>query len=479
MSTVCVHGLGYVGLPTAALLADAGHEITGYDVDRALLDRLSRGEITVDEPGLEAILERVLGESLVPSGEPVPAAYHLVCVPTPLSSDDGHAGADASPGADTEAHVGTGRIGADLSAVEAAGETITGVLRPEDTVILESTVPPGTTTRVLGPLLERSGLTVGEFSLAYSPETVLPGSVVAELRANDRDVGGVDERSVRRARELYASFVDGELRTTTDPTFAEFVKLIQNTYRDTNIALANELAKIAADYGLDAREAIASANHHPRVEIHQPGPGVGGHCIPIDPLFLGQSSDQLDLIERARAVNDGMAGYVADLIESHRGSLAGAQVAILGIAYKGNVADTRGSPGLRLAGVLEERARARPAAVAESTSESQGRLADAAPRARGADQPVGERDGGTSGTRDGPLEVRLHDPHVADQRLALCPLDEALSGADAVVVAADHDEYADLDPAACERLQEPFVVDAKGVLDAAAWEAAGATVRRI
>ncbi len=425
MSSVCVHGLGYIGLPTAAMLADSGHDVVGYDVDEELLDRLERGEVSIDEPGLDEFVERALAGSLSVSCDAVPAEYHLICVPTPLNGDR-----------------------ADLSYVEAAGETVATVLREDDTVILESTVPPGTTVDILAPILEGSGLSVGEFSLAYSPETVLPGNVMAELRATDRAVGGIDETSVERTGELYESFVEGELRTTTDPTLCEFVKLIQNTYRDVNIALANEIAMIAADYGLDSREAIALANHHPRVDLHQPGPGVGGHCIPIDPLFLGQHSENLDLIERARAVNDGMAEYVTDLLETHLGSLAGATVAILGVAYKGNVADARESPGLRLAEVLQTRTRAT--------------------------QTTG------SGGGEAAVDVRLHDSHVTDQRFALSPLEEALSGADAVVVATDHDEYRELNPTeVATHLDGEIIIDAKGLLDAAAWEAAGLTVIRL
>lgn len=427
MSSVCVHGLGYIGLPTAAVLAEAGHDVFGYDVDVELLDALEAGELDVDEPGLDDVIASALDGSLSVTREVVPADYHLICVPTPLEDER-----------------------AELSYVEAAGEAVAAELRPGDTVILESTVPPGTTVEVLGPVLERSGLDVGEFSLAYSPETVLPGNVIAELHDNDRAIGGVDAASVEAAVTLYGSFVEGELRTMSDPTLAEFVKLLQNTYRDVNIALANEVATIAADYDLDSREAIALANHHPRVNIHQPGPGVGGHCIPIDPLFLGQGSDRLDLIERARAINDGMAAYVTDLLEGELGSIADASVAILGVAYKGNVADARESPGLRLAETLQRRARATQAPGAEGTGAT--------------DAEAG-------------IDVRLHDPHVTDSHLALESLPDALSGADAAVIATDHDEYAVLDPIeVAAQLDGDTVIDAKGILDVAAWEAAGVTV---
>jgi UDP-N-acetyl-D-mannosaminuronic acid dehydrogenase len=423
MSSVCVHGLGYIGLPTAAMLADSGHEVVGYDVNDELLDRLEGGDVPIDEPGLDEFVAEALAGSLSVARTVPPAEYHLICVPTPLDGDH-----------------------ADLAYVESAAESVASVLRVDDTVILESTVPPGTTVETVAPILETSGLSAGEFSLAYSPETVLPGSVIAELRANDRAVGGIDETSLARAAALYDSFVEGNLRTTTNPTLAEFVKLIQNTYRDVNIALANEIAMIAGDYDLDSRAAIGLANHHPRVNLHQPGPGVGGHCIPIDPLFLGQDSERLDLIERARAVNDGMAEYVTDLLGSNLDSLADSSIAVLGVAYKGNVADARESPGLRLAEVLQARTQVAGATGASATG----------------------------------VDVRLHDPHVTDQRFALAPFEAALAGADAVVIATDHDEYTELDPDdIASQLDGDLVVDAKGLLDVAVWEAAGLRVVRL
>ncbi|NHN46473.1 nucleotide sugar dehydrogenase [Halostella sp. JP-L12] len=429
MSTICVHGLGYIGLPTAAMFANYDHDVIGYDADSEVIDQLNDGEVHFDEPGLRAFVTQALESgNLTVSDEVVPAKYHIIAVPTPFDDDTKEA---------------------DLAYVKTAGEAIVPHLRTGDTVILESTVPPGTTVDVLQPVLEESGLNAGnDFALVHCPETVLPGNIITELRENNRIIGGVNGVSTQAAVRLYESFVEGEIRTTANATTAEFVKLIQNTFRDTNIALANEIAILADDYGIDSREAIDLANQHPRVDIHQPGPGVGGHCLPIDPWFLGQNSDKLDLIEVARQVNDGMSEYVIEILQDELGSVAGKKIAILGVAYKGNVGDTRMSPGLKLARDLQ---------AVESTE------ADAA-----------IVDGGSS------VDIALHDPHVTDSTLDLTDLDDAVSDADAVVITTDHDEFEQLDPRQIGDLMNwDLVVDTKAILPEARWQSADMTLRRI
>ncbi|ACV46225.1 MULTISPECIES: nucleotide sugar dehydrogenase [Halomicrobium] len=431
MSSVCVHGLGYIGLPTAAMLANYGHTVIGYDVDEELVNDLQAGQITFDEPGLQAFVTEALESgNLEVSDEVGPAKYHIIAVPTPF---------------DEEAKV------ADISYIEAAGEAITPHLRPGDSVILESTVPPGTTVNTLQPVLEESGLAAGnDFALIHCPETVLPGNIITELRENDRIIGGVNGVSTEAAVRLYESFVEGDIHTTANATTAEFVKLIQNTYRDTNIALANELAQLARDYDIDSREAIHLANQHPRVEIHQPGPGVGGHCLPIDPWFLGQNSDNLDLISTAREINDGMVDYIVDLVGSTLGTLAGKQIAILGVAYKGNVDDIRNSPGLEIARQLQSL----PSDTATPIS----------------------ADGG----QEAGIQIKLHDPHVQDQTLDLDSLADATDDADAVIIATDHEEYTEIDPPKLKsRMGSKLVVDTKAILEQSTWEDAGFTVIRI
>jgi UDP-N-acetyl-D-mannosaminuronic acid dehydrogenase len=432
MSTVCVHGLGYIGLPTAAMLANYGHDVTGYDTNEEVITQLQEGEIHIDEPGLRAFVTQAFESGNLEVTTEVPEAkYHIICVPTPF---------------DTEAKQ------ADLAYIEAAGEAIKPYLRTGDTVILESTVPPGTTNDVLRPMLEDTGLAAGaDFALAHCPETVLPGDIISEMRQNARIIGGVNGVSTEAAVRLYESFVEGEIRTTANATTAEFVKLIQNTYRDANIAIANEIAKLAHDHEIDSREAIALANKHPRVEIHQPGPGVGGHCLPVDPWFLGQNTEQLDLIKHAREVNDGMSDYTIDILDKELDGLADARIAILGVAYKGNVGDTRESPGLKLARELQE-------AVPQT-----------------AEAPLTD-----GGSQISPVDVTLHDPHVNDQTLQLLPLQDAVEDTSAVVIATDHDEFENLSPQRfIDWMDGNLIVDSKATLDENQWKTEGFSIHRI
>jgi UDP-N-acetyl-D-mannosaminuronic acid dehydrogenase len=413
---VCVYGLGYIGLPTAAVLADTGHDVTGYDVDTGLLESLRNGDVPVDEAGLADLVADVVEDgSLSLSAIPVEADYHVVCVPTPL---------------------GDGGQSADLGMVEAAAEAAAAVLTPGTTVILESTVPPGTTAERVGPILEASGLVAGEdFGLAFSPETVLPGNILRELRTNNRIVGGIDDASTVAGTHLYDSFVDGDIHET-DATTAEMAKLSQNTFRDVNIAYANELAMIARENGVDSAELVDLANTHPRVTVHRPGPGVGGHCIPIDPWFLIEDTDRDALVGTARDVNDSMVDYVVGMLREELGPLADRTVGVAGLAYKGNVSDARESPGLRVV----ERLRNETGAT-----------------------------------------VLVNDPHVEDSDLELLPMDDLLGRSDGVVVTTDHDEYAayrppketQTDPVVLQDGSGGIVVDTKRVLDEEAWTESG------
>jgi UDP-N-acetyl-D-mannosaminuronic acid dehydrogenase len=414
VTDVSVHGLGYVGLPTAVLFASSGYDVCGVDVDEALVERIRSGRT----PGLEATLAdrvaRALDEgTLTLSTTPVEAAHHVVCVPTPLTE--------------------TGDP--DFSYLDTASGAVSKVLRTGDVVVVESTVPPGTTAGRVREAVESSNLVAGEeISLAYCPETALPGRMLAEIRGNDRVIGGVTEASTAAAAALYEPAITGEIHRCPDPTTAEFVKLLQNTHRMTNVALANEFAKLADSYGVDSRDAIALANNHPRVDILDPGLGVGGHCLPIDPLFLLQATDGGSLIERALAVNDSMVGFVADGLLDRLDGIERPAVAILGVSYKANVTDTRESPGLALAERLRDRG----------------------------------------------VSVRLHDPCVTEGSLDLVPLGDALADADAAVLATDHDAYANLDPRAVrERMRGRLLVDCRGLLDPAEWERHGLSVRTI
>lgn len=435
MSTLCIHGLGYIGLPTAAMFANYDYDVVGYDTDEELVDRLNSGDVHIDDPGLRAFVTQAIeSDQLTISDEIVAAKYHIICVPTPFDSESKDVG---------------------LEYVESAGEAIVSHLRPGDTVILESTVPPGTTADVLRPTLEQSGFEAGEdFALAHCPETVLPGNIITELQQNARIVGGVNGISTEAAVRLYESFVDAEIHTTANATTAEFVKLIQNTFRDANIAIANEIAKLAHDYDIDSREAISLANEHPRVNIHQPGPGVGGHCLPVDPWFLGQNSDQLDLIKHARKINDQMTDYIIGILSDELESIVDAKIAILGVAYKDNIDDTRESPGLKLARELQT-----------SSHHKYG---------------TAMADGSGTMETTNPPTVSLHDPHVTDQTLQLSSLEEAVTDATAIVITTDHDCFKDIDPnAIAQEMNGNFVVDSKAILDKAEWETNGYRVRQL
>lgn len=440
---ITVHGLGYVGLATAALFANAGHEVVGYDPSDRVRASLTERRPRTSEPEFHAfVLDALDGEGehggrLTVSDTPVAADFHLVCVPTPYDESTGRA---------------------DLSYVDSAARNVGRVLRAGDVVVLESTVPPGTTEGSFREALEaESGLVAGEdFGLAFTPETVLPGNTVAELQSNARIVGGIDAGSREAVRALYGTAIEAERLSAPDCTTAEFVKLAQNASRDVQIAFANEMARVAGDYGIDARVGIALANHHPRVDILSPGPGVGGHCLPVDPHFLKEASDSVHLVEAARRVNDSMPEYVLELLEAAVGGLDGKTVAILGVAYKGNVDDARNSPGLAIADRLG-------VALPEGI-ELHGRAITLA------------SDGsGRAGPEKG-VSVRLTDAHVTDDSLGLVSLDAALDGADAAVIGAPHAEYADLDPARVAELGPRVVVDPFGILVPERWAEAGVEV---
>jgi len=323
MAEVCVVGLGYVGLPTASLLANAGFYVLGVDVDRGVVEMLRSGQTRLEEAGLKTLVSAAVNSgNLVTATAPAPSDNFIICVPTPVTPSKG----------------------ADLAAVESATRAILPVLRPGNLVILESTSPVGTTRNVVGRILRESGLEPGrDFDLCYCPERVLPGNTVNELMNNDRVIGGYSPQSAQHAREMYERFCHGKITLTDDRT-AEMCKLMENTYRDVNIALANVFARIAEDVGINIWEAIDFANLHPRVKILKPGPGVGGHCIPVDPWYLVQAyPEHTALLRQARKVNDTQAERLLGLLAA-KGLQSGDKLAILGAAYKADIDDPRESP---------------------------------------------------------------------------------------------------------------------------------------
>ena len=262
---ISIVGIGYIGLPTAVMFARKGHQVVGMDLNPKAVEALNQGRIIIEEPYLdEAVSEAVKSGNLRASGRVEPADVYIVCVPTPILPDRN----------------------ADMRAVKAATESLLPLLKKGDTVILESTSPPGTTRDLMAPILAKSGLDpMTDLNVAYCPERVLPGRILIEMKENNRVVGGLTAAAAEKVRDLYKCFVSGEIYLT-DATTAEMTKLMENTYRDVNIALANELAKICEKMGINAWDVIGMANRHPRVNLHQPGPGVGGHCIAVDPWFI-------------------------------------------------------------------------------------------------------------------------------------------------------------------------------------------------
>jgi UDP-N-acetyl-D-mannosaminuronic acid dehydrogenase len=339
---ICVLGLGYIGLPTASTFATHGVRVLGVDVNPSIIETLRGGGLHIHEPGLrETLTEAIQSGNLTVSTQPGEADAFLIAVPTPFI--DGKYG---------EFNGAKYKL-ADMHAVTSAAEAIVPHLRKGNLVVLESTSPPRTTVDLVQPILEKSGLKAGsDFHLCYSPERVLPGQILRELIENARVIGGVTPESAQMGADMYATFVKGQI-IQTDATTAEMVKLMENTYRDVNIAIANEFSRLAEKFGVDVWEAIRLANLHPRVKILNPGPGVGGHCISVDPWFFVEAAPELTpLIFNARQVNDGQPHFVVDKVKAALGSLQGKRVAALGLAFKPDVDDLRESPAAEVIHLL-------------------------------------------------------------------------------------------------------------------------------
>jgi UDP-N-acetyl-D-mannosaminuronic acid dehydrogenase len=342
-TNVCVLGLGYIGLPYACAFTTHGLHVVGVDNNPQVITTLRNGGVHISEPGLRLLVREALDTGrLLVNSTPKEADAFIIAVPTPFYKNKRGSYKNQSY-----------RL-ADMRAVSAATESIVPYLRPGNLVVLESTSPPRTTIELVQPILERSGLKAGaDFYLAYSPERVLPGKILQELVENARVIGGINKISSEAGRDLYAHFVKGEI-VLTDATTAEMVKLMENTYRDVNIAIANEFSRLAQRFGVDIWEAISIANRHPRVKILSPGPGVGGHCISVDPWFLVEAAPDLtDLITTARQVNDGQPHFVVNLVKQVVGEdLHGKRIAALGLAFKPEVDDLRESPAIEVAKIL-------------------------------------------------------------------------------------------------------------------------------
>ncbi|ODU66947.1 MAG: UDP-N-acetyl-D-mannosaminuronic acid dehydrogenase [Rhodanobacter sp. SCN 65-17] len=339
VKTISVIGLGYIGLPTATMFASCGQKVIGVDVNRFAVDTINRGGTHIIEPGLDELVHKVVADGLLKATlEPEPADAFVVAVPTPV---------------DHVTHQ------PDISYVEAAGRSIAPVLSSGNLIVLESTSPVGTTAKLarllasLRPDLRfpLDGEKCPDVHLAYCPERIIPGQMLKELVENDRIIGGMSPECARAAMQLYGCFVKGE-RLVTDDRTAELCKLTENSFRDVNIAFANELSMICSDIGLDVWKVIELANRHPRVNILSPGPGVGGHCIAVDPWFIvAGAPERARIIRTAREVNDVKPAYVLEQV-AHAVAAEGrddVRIACFGLTYKPDVDDFRESPALQIA----------------------------------------------------------------------------------------------------------------------------------
>lgn len=415
---ICVLGLGYIGLPTASTFATSGVKVVGVDVNESVVKSLQQGEIHIYEPGLRTLVQAAIkSDHLVIDSSPQPADAFIIAVPTPFY----------------------GEKKADLSYVVSAAEAVVPHLQKGNLVVLESTSPPRTTLDILVPILEKSGLKAGtDFYVAYSPERVLPGQILRELIENARVIGGITPESAEAGADLYKIFVKGKIITTTATT-AEMVKLMENTYRDVNIAIANEFARLSDRFGTDIWEAIEIANLHPRVNILKPGPGVGGHCISVDPWFFVEAAPDLTpLIHTARKVNDSQPHFVVNKLESMLDTLAGKTIAVFGLAYKPDVDDLRESPAIEIVDLLSEKG----ANVA-------------------AYEPF-------------KLDFELKHGKMAQS------LEEAVKDADALVLLVGHQQLRCLDPREVKaKTSAKLTLDTVNGWDAAAWQSAGFETHRL
>jgi UDP-N-acetyl-D-mannosaminuronic acid dehydrogenase len=409
MNTICVLGLGYIGLPTGALLANRGYRVVGVDIRPNVVETVAAGHVHITEVDLEALVARVVSAGLLTArGSPCEADVFIITTPTPLNE----------------------RNCADLDCVFSAVRSIAHHLKRGDIVVLESTCPVGTTARVgevlsdLRPDLNfaGSGAPISDVSIAYCPERVLPGRILTELVDNDRCVGGLTPTCTERVAQLYESFVSGEV-LRTDAATAELVKLTENAFRDVNIAFANELSMVADHHGIDVWKIIDLANRHPRVNILKPGPGVGGHCIAVDPWFIVEGAPgQARLIRTAREVNDRKPEYVLEHIDQILTKHPGVLVTCYGLTFKADVDDLRESPALE---IVERLARAYPGRVAAVD----------------------------------PFVVRP-PPVLEELAVPLLRLDEGLDRSGVFVLLVDHTPFVRVQN---ERLKDHIIVDTRGI----------------
>ncbi|MBC1558421.1 nucleotide sugar dehydrogenase [Listeria booriae] len=333
---IAVIGLGYIGLPTAIMFAKHNQKVVGIDLKKDTVRMLNAGKVHIEEPGLQTELTKaLLSGNFKAQLNLEKADIFIIAVPTPNKSD--------------------AYLSCDLTHVKDAVQKTIPYLEKGNVVILESTIAPRTTEDVVKPMLEEAGFIVGkDIFLVHCPERVLPGKIMHELVHNNRIIGGLTPACVEEGKKVYSVFVQGELIEATAGV-AELSKLMENTYRDVNIALANELAKIGDTLGINALEVIQMANKHPRVHLHYPGPGVGGHCLAVDPYFIvAATPENTPLIQQAREINNSMPRFIVEKVKDLMANIDGKKVSIFGITYKGDVDDVRESPAIEIIQLLEK-----------------------------------------------------------------------------------------------------------------------------
>ena len=391
---ICIIGQGYIGLPTAALFSKNNCEVVGVDVNEEIIEKLNKGIIHIEEPGLGEIIKSAVENNVYKASlTPQKADAFIITVPTPYIVEN---------------------YSCDLSYVINACESIIPYLEKGNTVIIESTIAPMSTDDTIKPIFEKAGFEIGkDLFLSHCPERVLPGQILEELVNNNRIIGGVTPQCAKKASDVYKQFVKGEIMLTEAKT-AELSKCMENTFRDVNIALANELTKICTEIGVNALDVIEMANKHPRVKLHHPGPGVGGHCLAIDPYFIYAKAPQTaKIIKLARDTNKSMPDFVCDNVKK---IIPSGKIAVLGVSYKGNTGDDRESPAYEIIAKL-------------STN----------------------------------YEISIHDPHLNNPNFS--SLDDTTKNADLILILCDHDEFKNLNyDLILENVKNPVIFDTKNII---------------
>lgn len=397
---ICIVGQGYIGLPTAALFAKNGCEVLGVDVNEEIVKKLNQGIAHIEEPGISDSIKNAVEEGHYHASSKVEEAdTFIITVPTPYLKED---------------------LSCDLTYVISACKSILDVLNKGNIVIIESTIAPMSTDEIIKPIFEKKGFVIGkDLFLAHCPERVLPGQIMEELVNNNRIVGGITEECSRKAADIYRTFVKGEIIETEAKT-AELSKCMENTFRDVNIALANELAKIGAEIGVNALDVIEMANKHPRVNIHSPGPGVGGHCLAIDPYFIyAKAPDVAKIIKLARDTNNSMPGFVIENTGKILSNLdkEAKKISVFGVAYKGNTDDARESPAFEI----------------------------------------------ITGLKAAGYEIAIHDPHFDNSEYL--DFDEAIKDSSLILILTDHDQFKDLDyDLLSKNMKTKIIFDTKNII---------------